>query len=134
MTCPLSTGAVPENQCLFCGHSQVPHPARGGAKHWLACADRGGAGRCEVRWSAQGESHSLCLWLSGGDSVCEAGTWLLVDPGDLERALQSSQVWGVEGRRDLVHPTAEHRSRPGSDWKVKVRMCPKGSRNLSTWC
>lgn len=123
MTCPLSTGAVPEGRCLFCGQPQVPHPARGGAKQGK-----------EVRWAAQGESHSLCLWLSGGDSVCEAGTWLLVDPGDLERALQSSQVWGVEGRRDLVHPTAEHRSRPGSDWKVKVRMCPKGSRNLSTWC
>lgn len=53
---------------------------------------------------------------------------------DLEQALRPSPVWGVAERRDLVHPTAEHGSRPGSDWKVKVRMCPKGSRNLSTWC
>lgn len=69
MICPLSSGTVPEGRCLF--------HVRGDAKHWLACADRGGAGR-------SGDLHDLSLWLSGRDSVCEGGAWLLVDPGDLE--------------------------------------------------
>lgn len=31
-------------------------------------------------------------WPAQGDPVCEAGAWLLVDPGDLERALQTSVI------------------------------------------
>lgn len=50
---------------------------------WLPCAAHGGAGSC-------GGQHR-------GDSVCEAGAWLLVAPGDLEQALQSSQSGECRG-------------------------------------
>lgn len=93
MTCPLSTGAVPEGRCLFCGQPQVPHPAHGGAKHWLACADCGGAGRCDGQHKGRATA-SACASQEGTLCVRQVpGSWWTLGTWSEHCSHPRSGVW-----------------------------------------